>query len=155
MRGGEAILFYFITLLVVLLDQATKYWVRANLGLYEIVTWRGMEFKHIENSGMAGGWLEGYARLFGMAAVIFVIIVFYLRYKGGMRGVLLDCSFGFLVGGAVGNGMDRLLFGQVTDFIVRSGGVLNVADHAIEAGIALFAIHAAAKGLKSLKRRTT
>lgn len=143
-------------MLVLLLDQATKYAVRAHIGLYETVTWWGIQFKHIENSGMAGGMLEGYARLFGVAAVVFVIIVFYLRYKGGMKGKMLDCSFGFLVGGAVGNGIDRLIYGQVTDFIVRSGGVLNIADHAIEAGIALFVIDAVVKGIKSrvLNKRT-
>lgn len=147
----EAILFYIVALLVLLLDQLTKYGVRAHIGLHETVSLWGMEFKHIENSGMAGGWFEGYARLFGVAAVVFVILVFYLRNKGGMKGAILDCSFGFLVGGAVGNGMDRLMFGQVTDFIVRSGGVLNIADHAIEAGVVLFIIYVVVNGLKNLR----
>jgi len=90
---------------------------------------------------MAGGLLPGNARLFGVIAVIFVVGVLYYRKTGDMKGVLIDSSFGFLVGGAIGNGIDRLLYGQVTDFIIRGGGVLNVADHAIEIGVLLFIIY--------------
>lgn len=100
---------------------------------------------------MAGGMLEGYARLFGIVAVVFVFAVLYYRKTGEMKGAMIDCSFGFLVGGAVGNGIDRLVFGQVTDFIIRSGGVLNIADHAIESGVALLIIYAVVNGLKNLR----
>lgn len=121
-----------------------------NFGLYERVTWAGIEFTYIENSGMAGGLFPGYARVFGIISVLFVIFIFYLRRSEAWRGPLIDISLGFLVGGAVGNGMDRLFRGQVTDFIVRSGGVLNIADHALEIGIVLFIIH---EFLQWLKRR--
>jgi signal peptidase II len=103
---------------------------------------------------MAGGLFEGYARLFGIVAVVFVGFVLYLRKTGEIRGTMIDSSFGFLVGGAIGNGVDRLLFGQVTDFIIRSGGVLNIADHAIEVGVALLIINAVANGLKNLRSKT-
>jgi signal peptidase II len=66
-----------------------------------------------------------------------------------MKGALIDSSFGFLVGGAIGNGIDRLLFGQVTDFIIRSGGILNLADHAIELGVLLLIIYGVVSWLKN------
>lgn len=132
----------------------TKYLIRAYVEIDEPFTIWGIELTHIENSGMAGGLFEGYARLFGIVAVVFVGIVLYLRKTGEMRGTIIDLSFGFLVGGAIGNGVDRLLFGQVTDFIVRSGGVLNIADHAIEAGVALMLIYFVANWIKNLRSKT-
>ena len=46
-----------------------------------------------------------------------MIGVLYIRRTGEYKGALIDSSFGFLVGGGIGNGIDRFLFGQVTDFI--------------------------------------
>lgn len=134
-------LFYITAIFVILLDQLSKYFVRAYVELHERFTLWGIQFTHIENSGMAGGLFPGNARLFGVVAVLFVIFVLYLRKTEDMKGLLIDLSFGFLVGGAIGNAVDRFLFGTVTDFFVRSGGVLNIADHAIELGVILLIIH--------------
>jgi signal peptidase II len=141
-------LFYVIAILVIILDQLSKYLIRIYIDINEPFTLWGMPLTHIENSGMAGGLFQGYARLFGVAAVLFVIGVLYLRRTEEMKGTLIDSSFGFLVGGAIGNGIDRLLFGQVTDFIIRSGGVLNLADHAIEMGVLLLIIYGVVGWLK-------
>jgi signal peptidase II len=127
-------LFYVIAIFVIVMDQLSKYLIRAYIDINEELRLWGIELTHIENSGMAGGLFPGYAWLFGIMAVLFVIGVLYIRRTGDMKGALIDSSFGFLVGGGIGNGIDRLLFGQVTDFIMRSGGVLNLADHAIEIG---------------------
>lgn len=137
-----------------ILDQISKYLIRAYVDLNAAYSLWGIELTHIENSGMAGGRFEGYARLFGIAAVVFVIAVLYYRQKGELRGPLIEYSMGFLVGGAIGNGMDRLIFGQVTDFIIRTGGVLNIADHAIEAGVALLIIHVLVKWVRQWRVRT-
>lgn len=135
------------------MDQISKILVRVYIEIDESITLWGIEFTHIENSGMAGGLFQGYARLFGILAVVFVSIVLYLRKKEEMKGGLIDYSFGFLVGGAIGNGVDRLLFRQVTDFIIRSGGVLNIADHAIEVGVVLFIIYGVSIGLKNVRSK--
>lgn len=142
-------LFYVIAILVIVMDQLSKYLIRAYIDLNETFTFWGIQLTHIENSGMAGGLFQGYARLFGVLAVLFVIGVFYIRRSGEMQGPLIDSSFGFLVGGGIGNGIDRLLFGQVTDFIIRSGGVLNLADHAIEIGGVLLIIYVVVSWLKN------
>lgn len=132
-------IFYILSIFVVAVDQISKYLVRKYVNIDNYVSFWGIQITHIENSGMAGNLLEGYGRLFGMVAVLFVAGVFYYRKAGVLKGWLDELSFGFLVGGAVGNGLDRILFGQVTDFLVsRSGhGVLNMADHAIEIGAML------------------
>jgi signal peptidase II len=153
-------LFYFLAILVFVLDQVSKYLIRFYVPINETFTLWGIEMTHIENSGMAGGLFPGYAKVFGVVAVLFVILVWYLRRNEDMKGTLIDCSFGFLVGGAIGNGIDRLLFGQVTDFIIRSGGVLNVADHAIEIGLFLLIIYFVyswfkQKGIRLANKRNT
>ncbi|WP_423800794.1 signal peptidase II [Neobacillus sp. SAB-20_R2A] len=141
-------LFYVIAILVIMMDQISKYLIRTYIDINEAFTLWGIHLTHIENSGMAGGLFQGNARLFGVVAVLFVIGVLYFRRTGEMKGALIDCSFGFLVGGAIGNGIDRLLFGQVTDFIIRSGGILNLADHAIEIGALLLIIYVLVSWLK-------
>jgi signal peptidase II len=136
-------IFYVIAMLVLLVDQITKILIRTNLNIDDTFTLWGIELTHYENSGMAGSAFQGYARLFGIVAVLFVAAVIYFRRTGVFKGRINDISFGFLVGGAAGNGIDRLLFGQVTDFLVSSSGkgVLNMADHAIEIGVLLFLIN--------------
>lgn len=143
--------FFMIATIVILIDQISKNLIRFYVDMNERFTWWVIEFTHIENSGMAGGLFPGNARLFGVIAVLFVIFVFYIRRTEEWKGPLIDSSLGFLVGGAIGNGIDRLLFGQVTDFIVRSGGVLNVADHAIEIGIILLILSGLVDWMKSKK----
>ena len=140
-KAGNIIVFYIIAIIVVLIDQITKFFIRTYIDIDQAFVLWGFPLTHIENSGMAGGLLPGNARLFGIVAVLFVIGVVYTRKTSDMKGVLIDSSFGFLVGGAIGNGIDRFLYGQVTDFIIRRGGVLNIADHAIEVGLLLFIMY--------------
>ncbi|MNH96153.1 lipoprotein signal peptidase [compost metagenome] len=141
-------LFYGIAVLVVMLDQVTKWLIRSHVEVGESFPWGPLRITHYENSGMAGSMFQGYGTLFGICALLFVVVVLYYRSTLEKRYMLLEGSLGFLVGGALGNGIDRLLFGRVTDFLVRSGGILNVADHAIEAGVLLLLIHSVVTWLK-------
>jgi signal peptidase II len=136
---------------VIITDQVSKFLIRTYIDIDEAFTLWGIPLTHIENSGMAGSLFQGYGRLFGVLAVLFVIGVIYFRRTEEMKGTLIDSSFGFLVGGAIGNGIDRLLFGQVTDFIIRSGGVLNFADHAIELGVVLLIIYGVISWFKKVR----
>lgn len=144
-------LFYVIAIITIIIDQVTKILIRTNVEMYERFTWLGMEFTYIENSGMAGGFFPGYARVFGVIAILFVFFVFYLRRTDEWRGRFMDLGLGLLVGGAIGNGIDRMLFGEVTDFIVRSGGILNIADHALELGIIIMVIQVLVSWIRSKK----
>ncbi|MEX2460433.1 MAG: signal peptidase II [Paenibacillaceae bacterium] len=149
------IIFYIIALLVVLVDQISKYFIRTYVNIDEYVTFLGIQMTHIENSGMAGSLLQGYARIFGIAAVLFIAGVLYYRKTGVLKGWINVLSFGFLVGGAAGNGIDRILFGQVTDFLVSRSrnGVLNLADHAIEIGMLLLVVSAVFRTLHNWRMR--
>ncbi|MGU3470155.1 signal peptidase II [Paenibacillus sp. D51F] len=145
-------LFYGIAVLAFMLDQATKWLIRSHVEVGESFPWGPLQISRYENSGMAGSLFQGYGTLFGFAALLFVVVILHHRRTLEKRSLLLEASFGFLVGGAAGNGIDRLLFGRVTDFLVRSGGILNVADHAIEAGVLLLLLHAVVTWIRSRRR---
>ena len=136
--------FYYTAFLVILLDQLSKWWVRHHMAIFEVIPVGGIiyELRHYENSGMAFSLFQGYARLFGLVALIFIGLVLYYRYKGEIQGHILNAGAGFLVGGAAGNMIDRFWHGTVTDFIVFSegGGILNLADLAINVGIILYIV---------------
>lgn len=139
-------LFYLIAIIVVAIDQLAKLWIRSSIEVGESVPfWDSvLHLTHYENSGMAHSLFQGYGRLFAVFAVLFIAGVLYYRKKGEIKGKAMDISMGFLVGGAAGNAIDRILFGKVTDFLeFTSGhGILNLADVAINIGVVLLLITA-------------
>jgi signal peptidase II len=121
-----------------MIDQLSKIAVRIYMELGDsIPIHRLLQFTYIENSGMARGLFPGYARLFGVVAIVFVVGILYYRKKGELRGTMMDIGTGFLAGGAIGNGIDRFVFGSVTDFLAfgTGRGVMNLADIAINVGV--------------------
>lgn len=152
-------LFYLISILVVLADQAAKWLVRLNMQLGETIPfWNPyVQFTYYENSGAAFSSFQGFGKYFSIVAVVFVVAIFYYRRKGVLRGPLLEAASGFLAGGAIGNAIDRVIFHQVTDFLVfgEGGGIMNLADLAINAGGILIVIHLIIDQVKSstAKRR--
>jgi signal peptidase II len=127
--------FYFIALFVIALDQASKIGVRMNIEVGDsIVIWEQvLHFTRYENSGIARSMLQGYGRLFVLPAVFVIVMVMYYRKKGHLTGFGKEIGAALLVGGAIGNAIDRVLYNQVTDFIAFQfmDGILNFADHAI------------------------
>ncbi len=144
-----------IAVVVVALDQWTKNLIEARIPL-----WQGyppfpnlaqyFNLVHYQNSGAAFGLLRGQAGLFVVvAAVVIVIIVIYSRYLA-YDNVWMRLALGLMLGGAIGNLIDRLTQGgHVTDFLLFSvpvGGRLyqwpawNVADASIVVGTILLAI---------------
>lgn len=135
----------FPALLVAALDQATKLLVAAGLPLNSgIPIVEGfLDLVHVRNRGMAFGIMHGFssasAYILAGASVIAAafIIVFAERVSQGSRFGLLSLSF--ILGGAVGNLIDRIRLGEVIDFVdVYVGSyhwpAFNVADAAITVG---------------------
>ncbi|MCM3785452.1 signal peptidase II [Neobacillus mesonae] len=135
-------LFYITAILVLIIDQASKLWVRYYMQVGEVIPIGGViyQLEHHENSGMAFSLFQGYARLFGWVALIFIIFILYYRRKGEIQGWIMNLGAGFLVGGAAGNMVDRFWRSTVTDFLKFSedGGILNLADVALNIGVVLF-----------------
>lgn len=138
------IFFYCIALLTIFIDQISKHLVRTHLEIGDTLeVWEGvLHFTHIQNSGAAFGMFEGYGRLFVPVAIIVVGVFMYMWKKGYINGAIMQIGSGLYVGGAIGNAIDRILFNQVTDFIdfEYKGGILNLADYALNFGILLILV---------------
>jgi signal peptidase II len=134
---------------IIALDQITKSLVRANLAFQEVwvpVDWLEpyARIVHWKNTGAALGMFQNVDmvnRIISILAVIvsFVILYYYPRIPRQDR--VLRFALGLQLGGAVGNLIDRLTQGYVTDFIsVGNFPVLNLADASISTGVAILII---------------
>ena len=139
----------FIALIIVFLDQISKYVARNNLELfaqkYVMQFWNwtlayntGAAFSFLANQG---GWQRIF---FGViAAVVAIAMVFYILNR--KFSVTTGFAVSFILGGAIGNLIDRVVFGDVTDFIDWHYGLhhwpaFNVADSFITTGVVLLII---------------
>jgi signal peptidase II len=97
---------------------------------------------HITNAGAAFGLLQNQTLLFLVITVLVVALILTYGVRAARTSPLLGLAFGLQLGGALGNLLDRVLYGRVTDFIDFRVWpfVFNVADVAIVAGGALFAL---------------
>ncbi len=117
----QLILFVASTISIVL-DQATKWWVEDNIPLYDrIIPIEGyghiLDFLHVKNPGAAFGAGQQFGWLF--ATIAFIVsagIIFYNTVIIG-RHFGFRLSLGLIMGGALGNVIDRFRIGEVTDFI--------------------------------------
>jgi signal peptidase II len=132
-----------LALTVVVLDQLTKAWLVANLAPREVVNVVGDAIRLVfsQNSGALFGLFRDQALLFGLVSLgVIALIVAYHGQSG--RSLYLSIALGLLLGGAVGNVIDRLRLGYVVDFVDIGVGNLrwytfNVADAAISTSIVL------------------
>ncbi len=148
---------------VVVLDQWTKYLVTKNFHLYESVpVIRGFfNLTYVRNKGAAFGLLSGSHGAW--RSVFFVLVAAVALAAVGMlirksEDKLSLVAFSLIGGGAVGNLIDRIRFGEVVDFIewyYRSyhWPTFNVADSAISVGVALLAVEMLFPG-KETDRKT-
>lgn len=125
-----------------LADRLTKAWVVANVDLGEQIPVIGdfLQIWHTENSGAAFGLLPGGGLLFVVVGVATLVVVTWVHLTGRLTGAWAAVLLGLVAGGTLGNLVDRLAGGTVTDFISVGIGDLrwptfNVADSAVFTGI--------------------
>ena len=132
---------------VLALDQFTKYLVEKHLRMYEVVPVIHGFFNltRVRNKGAAFSLLstapDGFRSVFFISVSLAAMVVIAMMIRKA-KDRLLVVSFSFIAGGAVGNLVDRMRFGEVVDFIqwyVKSWywPSFNVADSAITVGVAL------------------
>jgi signal peptidase II len=140
------VVFFLTTLLVVGADQFTKLWVRSNLdigqslfkvGLFEII-------RFPPNTGAAFGLFQGQSFALTIVAVVGVIFILVYAFYAYRHYPFLDrwlsrVALGLILGGTIGNLIDRLRFGGVTDFIsIGWWPAFNLADSAVVIGVIIF-----------------
>jgi signal peptidase II len=130
--------FFGVAATVLILDQLTKAVVRNGLALGE--SWPSDEWlvkiTHVTNSGAAFGILQGQGLFLTVTAFVAIgAIFFYYAYPPLEHG-LLRIALGLQLGGALGNLLDRLRFGEVTDFFhFPHYPAFNIADSSIVVGL--------------------
>lgn len=141
--------FYGIALLAVLLDQWTKWLVVKNMKLGERISvwdpWFGI-LSH-RNRGAAWGMLEGQMWLFTVVTIAVIIGIIYFYHTEAKGKPLFQISLMLLLGGAIGNFIDRLLLGEVVDFVDvlipvvnYHFPIFNIADAALTIAVVMLFI---------------
>ena len=136
-----------VALCVVLLDQASKEWVRGAFSLHESVPVIPGFFHltYIRNTGAAWGLFSGQNIALSALALVMLAVLVAFRRKILPPGRVHRVALGLLCGGIVGNLFDRLRLDYVVDFLdffVRSSHfpAFNVADSAICIGVGIYVL---------------
>ena len=130
-------------LLVITADQVTKAWVRAYEEGEVICQLGFIELTHVQNTGASFGIFKGHSSILMIVDIVGIVILlvmaFYLyRRMPYLVTVLNAIAFSLIMGGTVGNLIDRIWLEHVTDFIdVGFWPVFNVADSAITIGVVI------------------
>jgi signal peptidase II len=146
------VVFGVIAAISLLLDQWTKVLARAHLPQLghrgKVIIDGFFNLRYSENTGVAFGMAQtlpgGRILLTLVALGAFVLVLYYLR-KSDERHLRMHVALGLVGGGAIGNLVDRIMYGRVTDFIVwyykgHEWPAFNIADAALVVGVGLMAL---------------
>lgn len=141
-----------VGVLALLLDQITKFWVLSNIEPQTYISPppipiidNFLYLVHIYNTGAAWGSFSGSSFWFGVLAIVVLISIFIFRKKLELERPIMQYIMGLLIGGILGNLIDRFYHGHVIDFIdVHLPGyrwpAFNVADMSICISVGLYII---------------
>jgi signal peptidase II len=153
--------YLLFSLAVLVLDQWSKWLVERHLPLHqpkEIIP-GFLNFTHVQNTGVAFGMFaangsSGGTAILTILGLIALTVVGVYFWQTSNKDVLMLTSLSLILGGAIGNLMDRIAAGSVTDFIDAYLGTyhwhtFNLADSAITVGICLMALEILLSGKRS------
>jgi signal peptidase II len=161
MRNKNAFAWLAVSFAVMWLDWITKQWATESLSPFqpvEVLPWLNWILAH--NTGAAfsfladaGGWQRWFFTVLALVVTVALLVWLFRLQRGQWH---LGLALGLLIGGAIGNLVDRLRLGYVVDFIdVHYGGwhwpAFNVADSAITCGIAILLLDALLDSLRGRK----
>ncbi|WP_462325905.1 signal peptidase II [Desulfoplanes sp.] len=136
----------FLALVIIILDQTTKIWVQGNISMYESIRVIPgfFDLVHVLNKGAAFGFLNRadihwQTYFFIGVSALAVVLIFHLVKTVDRRDPFLFAGLGCILGGALGNMIDRIRIGEVIDFLDfyvagHHWPAFNVADMAISVG---------------------
>jgi signal peptidase II len=149
-NGGitRAVILLLTALGILIADQLTKALVVANLSVGEEARVLGdlVQVWHAQNRGAAFSLFQGGTALFLVVSVLSIVMVAYFHRTLGGRSPWLHAVLGIILGGTLGNFIDRLRQGYVTDWISVGFGdarwpTFNVADSSVVVGIGILVIY--------------
>ena len=135
--------FYFISTFIILIDQFTKYIILKNYNTFVNKDFILFKLDFVKNYGAAFNIFNGSRIFLSIISIVFsiILIFFILRKKSSNYYELY--SYALLLGGTVGNGIDRIINGFVIDFInlnIINFPVFNIADISINVGFIILLI---------------
>ena len=130
---------YFVSLsiFIVLIDQFTKYLMFYNKKFFINKDFLLFKLDFVKNYGEAFNILSGSRIFLSLISILFSIVVIYLIFRKNTFNLLDLYSYSFILGGTIGNGIDRIYRGFVVDFInlnFINFPVFNIADISINIG---------------------
>lgn len=130
--------FIFASLLIIIIDQLSKYFIDTSLNLYESIPLvkNILHITYVQNTGAAFSILQGKTLFFSFVSIFIITFIVYIVFKTPITKKSHRWVLSAIVGGAIGNLIDRIRFGYVIDFIdFRIWPVFNIADCAIVIGV--------------------
>lgn len=146
---GEIFWITAFSLLSIALDRITKIWIDRSLHPGESI--RVLDnmlwITYVRNKGVVFGLFSGLAPVLSIISFIALLIFLVFYGKIPYRNLDVQAGCGMIIGGAIGNLIDRMAFGYVMDFIdIRVWPVFNVSDIAICIGIGLILLRLVRQG---------
>ncbi len=138
---------FLIAASVILLDQVTKYLVRSNLAPAEMwAPWHWLlpyaRVVNWQNTGAAFGILQQFGDVFKILPLLVSGAIIYFNSQVPSSEWPMRVALGLMLGGALGNVIDRFARGYVTDFIsVGTFAVFNVADASVTVGVTILILY--------------
>ncbi|WP_329383465.1 signal peptidase II [Anaerofustis butyriciformans] len=142
-------IYYLIVILCIIIDQISKYIVINNLkpiGSIPIIK-NVFHLTYCENTGAAFSMFSKNTAVLTAVSLVFIFLVFFFLLKSikkGKTSKIMSFGLAFILGGAIGNFIDRFFHGFVTDFFdfrLINFAIFNVADIFITIGAILFCIY--------------
>lgn len=140
---------YALAILVIVLDQASKQWLLADLRLIPGASWPvwgPLRFTLVANNGISFGFFQSQApwTRWALAAFSLAVTIGLGIWAKRSEKAFTALTLGLIMGGAVGNLIDRITRGAVVDFVdvqaLHFPWIFNLADSAISVGITLLLI---------------
>jgi signal peptidase II len=132
--------------LVIITDQLSKLWIRSNIDFLKSIPETGFfRLTHFQNTGSSFGLFQNQNLVLSIVAItgacIILFLVFFMRHRIQILDTTLGkLSLGLIFGGTLGNLIDRLSSGYVTDFIaIGIWPAFNIADSSVVIGSILLA----------------
>ena len=130
---------YFLSLsfFIILIDQFTKYLMFYNKKLFINKDFLLFRLEFVKNYGAAFNIFSGSRIFLSLISIIFSILLIYLIFRKNTLNSFDLYSYSFILGGTIGNGIDRIYKGFVIDFInlnIINYPVFNIADISINIG---------------------
>ena len=129
--------FFSLSIFIVLIDQFTKYLIFYNYKIFLNNDFLLFKLDFVKNYGAAFNIFSGSRVFLSLISIFFSILLIYLIFRKNTLNSFDLYSYSFILGGTIGNGIDRIYRGFVVDFInlnIINFPVFNIADISINIG---------------------